>query len=150
MSYLQGSGINMNWVSTRALYGNYKNRKIFPLLDDNPVRYYFNGIKCSICKKEIDYTETNQLWISLLIGTDVLPLLVNLCSKECESKLPKPPKNYIQYPHKGGILVYPKFKSDPVHKLEITDINKPVNKEKNTNSQKNLRLLKVIKKIWEK
>ena len=48
------------------------------------------------------YEQTNQLWISLWVGTDVLPLLANLCSKECESKLPKPPEDYIQFPHKGG------------------------------------------------
>jgi hypothetical protein len=89
-------------VSTRTLYGNYKNRMGFPSLENNPVRYYGSRLNCSICKKEIGYTETNQLWISLWIGTDTLPLLANLCSKECESQLSKPSTDYIQLPHKGG------------------------------------------------
>jgi len=89
-------------VSTRTLYGNYKNRMGFPSLENNPIRYLGDKVKCSICKKEISYTETNQLWISLWIGTDTLPLLANLCSKECECQLPKPPAEYIRFPHKGG------------------------------------------------
>jgi len=89
-------------VSTRTLYGNYKNRMGFPSLDNNPIRYLGDKVKCSICKKEISYTETNQLWISLWIGSDTLPLLANLCSKECECQLPKPPAEYIRFPHKGG------------------------------------------------
>jgi len=89
-------------VSTRALYGNYKHRRPFPDLTNNPVRYDGDILKCSICKKEITYDQTNQLWISLPVATDVLPLLVNLCSKECETKLPKPFEDYIQYAHKGG------------------------------------------------
>ena len=89
-------------VSTRTLYGNYKNRMGFPSLDSNPIRYLGDKVKCSICKKEISYTETNQLWISLWIGSDTLPLLANLCSKECECQLPKPPAEYIRFPHKGG------------------------------------------------
>lgn len=68
-------------VSTRVLYGNYKHRKLFPSLDNNhPVRYCEDKTKCSVCKKEIDYSVTNQLWISLRIGTDVLPLLMRIKS----------------------------------------------------------------------
>lgn len=89
-------------ISTRALYGNYKYRRPFPDLSQNPVRYEREVIKCSICKKEVTYEELNQLWISLWIGTDVVPLLVNSCSKECAEKLPQPPEGYLQYPHKGG------------------------------------------------
>lgn len=95
-------------ISTRALYGNHKNRMDFPNLQHNPVRYFGNTLKCSICKKEMTYPETNQLWITLRTGTDTIPLLVNLCSKECEEQLPQPPKNYVQIPHKGGAaLVQP-------------------------------------------
>lgn len=89
-------------VSTRALYGNYKNRMGFPNLAHNPIRYFGDTVNCSVCNKTITYDQTNQLWISLPVGTDILPLLTNLCSKECESKLPVPPKDYLQFAHKGG------------------------------------------------
>ena len=59
-------------VSTKALYGNYKNRMSFPGLTNNPVRYFGDTVKCSVCGKTMIYEETNQLWISLLVGTDVL------------------------------------------------------------------------------
>lgn len=74
----------------------------FPRLDHNPVRYFGDKLNCSVCKKKINYDETNQLWISLKIGTDVVPLLVNSCSVKCEKALPTPPENYVQFPHKGG------------------------------------------------
>ncbi|WP_338812201.1 leucine-rich repeat domain-containing protein [Bernardetia sp. Wsw4-3y2] len=89
-------------VSTRALYGNYKHRKPFPDLTHNPVCYTQNEIKCSVCKKEVTQEQTNQLWITLKVGTDFLPLLVNSCSEECERKLPQPPKAFVPFPHKGG------------------------------------------------
>lgn len=89
-------------VSTRALFGNYKNRMQFPSLTHNPVRYFGETVKCSVCNKEITYEQTNQLWITLRVATDTLPLLANLCSVECEYKLPKPEIGYVQYPHKGG------------------------------------------------
>ena len=89
-------------ISTRALYGNYKNRKPFPLLDHNPVRYEGDTVQCSVCDREMAYGETDQYWITLPIGTDTVPLLANLCSKTCFDSLPTPPDRYIQYPHKGG------------------------------------------------
>lgn len=89
-------------VSTRALYGNYRNRMGFPRLFKNPVRYEGDTVKCSICKKVMTWQETNQFWVSLWIGTDVLPLLVNVCSSECESAIPAPAEDYVSYPHKGG------------------------------------------------
>lgn len=100
--------IKYTCVSIRALYGNYKYRKPFPDLQDNPVRYGSDFLKCSVCQKTITYQETNQLWISLDIGYNVLPLLVNLCSKTCEEQLPLPAYDYIQHAHKGGIdLIQP-------------------------------------------
>ncbi|KUJ56715.1 leucine-rich repeat domain-containing protein [Chryseobacterium aquaticum] len=89
-------------VSTRALYGNYKNRMSFPDLSQNPVRYSGETVNCSVCRKKMTYDETNQLWISLWVGTDVLPLLANICSEHCKNALPKPPENYIQKAHKGS------------------------------------------------
>jgi hypothetical protein len=141
-------------VSTRVLFGNYKNRMRFPLLTHNPVKYFGENVNCSICNKEITYEQTNQLWINVLVGTDTLPLLANLCSKECESKLAKPEIGYVQFPHKGG-----------------ADLKQPTNKEWNEISQQNYKqqktetqneisqkvisqkeepkLLRLIRKIWE-
>ena len=31
-----------------------------------------------------------------------MPLLVNLCSTDCENKLPKPAEGYVECAHKGG------------------------------------------------
>lgn len=89
-------------VSTRALYGNYKHRTIFPSLADNPVKYFGGGTKCSVCKTSVPIDSFNQYWLSLRVATDVLPLLVNICSEECLHQLPKGTDNYLPYPHKGG------------------------------------------------
>lgn len=93
-------------VSTRALYGNYKFRTHFPNLYQRPLWYYDSEIvKCSICKNEIPENETDQFWVSLPIGTDVLPLLVNICSENCKAKIPQPSELYVQFPHKGGEFI---------------------------------------------
>ena len=92
-------------VSTRAIYGNYKNRMPFPSLVDAPVQYPGGEVRCSICKKAMSQSETKQLWVTLWVGTDYLPLLANICSQECEDRLdeyPKPPEYYWQHPHQGG------------------------------------------------
>ncbi|WP_343913305.1 hypothetical protein [Aquimarina litoralis] len=57
-------------ISTRAFFGNFKNRKPFPKLDHNPVKYEGEKVKCSVCDKSMSYDETNQLWITLRIGTN--------------------------------------------------------------------------------
>ncbi len=131
-------------VSTRALYGNHKYRKPFPDLTNNPV-YYNQEIKCSICKKEITQEQTNQLWITLKIGTDISPLLVNSCSKECERKLPQPPKAYIQFPHKGG-----KKLEQPTHKEWQKEYVTTWRETKKTRNKSIFAMLKLIRKIWEK
>lgn len=122
----------------------------FPSLKNNPVRYSGETLKCSICKKEMSYIDTNQLWISKLVGTDVLPLLVNLCSKACESKLPDPEENYINHAHKGGPdLVQPpnlteiweKEKEQRGSEISEIQIIKPAEK---------MSILKLIKKIWDR
>ena len=136
-------------ISTRALYGNYKNRMGFPMLDNNPIRYYGEKVNCSICKKAIPYDETNQLWISLPIGTDIVPLLINSCSKKCEETLPKPPENYVQSPHKGGSNL--KQPPDEVKMWEIEMAKKTSQQPSNTKvDTNNFKLFKVIRKIWEK
>lgn len=94
--------------STRALHGNYKYRPPFPLLNLNTAKPPIATSACSVCRKPIDPSASNQVWISLRIATDVLPLLVNACSPECIAHLPQPTKDYVDHPHKGGIeLVQP-------------------------------------------
>ena len=41
-----------------------------------------------------------QVMVLLAIGC---MLLVHACSKECVSKIPTPPKSYVQTPHRGGL-----------------------------------------------
>ena len=96
-------------VSTRALYGNYKFRPPFPRLRGNPVKLYGDNAKCSVCGKTDNERGLNQVWISLRVATDVLPLLVHTCSKQCLEQLPRPAEGYVQRSHKGGLgLAQPK------------------------------------------
>ncbi|GAL86143.1 hypothetical protein SCB49_03104 [Sporocytophaga myxococcoides] len=137
-------------ISTRVLYGNFKNRLQFPQLDHNPVRYEGATLKCSVCEKEISYEETNQFWITLRIGTDVVPLLANLCSQDCKTKLPTPPKGYVPYPHKGGADLkqpsYKEWEEANVVKFKLDDIKESIEKNKEVQPT----LLQLIKKIWKK
>jgi hypothetical protein len=140
-------------VSTRTLYGNYKNRLNFPDLTNNPVRYEGQSVKCSICSKQMSYAETNQLWITHGLGTDILPLLANICSKECETKLPKAPKGYVQYPHKGGQDLnqptYKEWEDEHVVTMTMEEFESEMKKNKTEQSEKPT-LLKLIRKIWER
>jgi hypothetical protein len=90
-------------VSTRALYGNYKHRQPFPLL--TPVIAELVSARCSVCDGQIDSSTFEQVWISLGVATDVLPLLVNACSRACVNVLPQSPEGYVPGPHKGGTKV---------------------------------------------
>lgn len=171
-NFIPYTSYNLNWfpyeimdckrlkdstISTRALFGNYKNRMAFPELNDNPVRYFGETVKCSICKKEMSYEETNQLWITLRTGTDTIPLLANLCSKECEDKLPQPPENYVQHPHKGGADLV-----QPPDEMELWEIRMAEEEEKNNDDKvqniepkKNIKYsdfkpLDLIRKIWKR
>ena len=151
-------------VSTRALYGNKKNRMGFPRLDHNPVRYPGETVKCSVCGKPMNYDETNQRWISLWVGTDVLPLLANLCSKNCENQLPKPPENYVQIPHKGGSDLKQPLDDNEQFELEMKEYEEkqdtdatgavPANDNETTldnhTEKKVPQVLKLIRKIWER
>lgn len=92
-------------VSTRALYGNYKHRLHFPPLQGNPFRYHGDTVKCSVCSAETGYDNIVQLWISLKVGTDVFPMLVNSCSRQCSESLPTPHHNYVQTAHRGGTSI---------------------------------------------
>lgn len=151
-------------VSTRTLYGNYKNRMKFPRLNHNPVRYSEQTVSCSVCGQNTTYETINQLWISLNVGTDILPLLTNLCSTECENKLPKPPENYIQFPHKGGADLEQPLDENQRFKLEMKNYedHQDNNLIEIDNSDKDkmplneftkvkeFPILKIIRKIWDR
>jgi hypothetical protein len=88
-------------ISTRALYGNYKYRPPFPRLPQINSLYFPE--RCSVCNTSLENVTPKQVWISLAIGTDVVPLLVHACSDQCVANLPTPPENYVQHPHTGGL-----------------------------------------------
>ena len=88
-------------VSTRALYGNYKQRWPFPRLPQ--LSPETTPDTCSVCDGPFRNSQPHQTWISLGVATDVLPLLVHACSEECLRNLPSAPKNYIAGPHCGGL-----------------------------------------------
>jgi hypothetical protein len=106
-------------VSTRSLYGNFKYRPPFPRLEKplsstagvdlsnlRPERYGAPAITtCSICRAPLAQTGLHQVWISLSVGTDVLPLLVNACSVNCVARLPPAASGYVSGPHTGGLSV---------------------------------------------
>lgn len=89
-------------MSTRALYGNYKYRPHFPRLYET-----FESLpqvtpgECSVCRAPLGFPILRR-WISLKVGTDVTPLLVNACSYDCLEALPAPPPHYVPEPHTGG------------------------------------------------
>jgi hypothetical protein len=85
-------------VSTRHLYGNFKNRLPFPKLPAAPPGG--SPTSCSVCAGPL--ASPIQAWISLPVATDVLPLLVHACSQRCIDALPRPPKGYVGRPHQGG------------------------------------------------
>ena len=146
-------------ISTRALYGNKKNRKRFPRLEHNPVRYEGEIVKCSICEKEMTYQETHQFWITLKVGTDTVPLLVNLCSNECKEKIPTPPENHIQYPHQGGADLTQPPNEDELWEMEMArqkddeeapTIKKAIEETGEKSKLSDFKPLKLIRKIWNK
>lgn len=149
-------------ISIRVLYGNFKNRMKFPKLDHNPVRYFGDKLKCSVCEKELNYENTTQMWITAYIGTDTIPMLVNLCSEECKQNLPKPPENYVPHPHKGGAdLVQPitedwsvtrarllkeREQNEEEHKT-VCEIEKE--SENTKRGKTKLSILNLVRRIWE-
>ena len=104
-------------VSTRAIYGNFKNRAPFPLLvpwrqrakdSKGFMDLYesswaeFAGRKCSVCDREFMDEQDHRVWISCRVATDVLPLLVNACSQSCIESLPAGARHHVRRPHLGG------------------------------------------------
>lgn len=101
-------------VSTRVLYGNWKQRPPFPRLEagmfagrvepaELPLACSAPDTRpCSVCGRPFKDRRQHRVWISLRVATDVLPLLVNACSDECIGELPTPPEQYVQLAHRGG------------------------------------------------
>jgi hypothetical protein len=94
--------------STRVLYGNYKHRPPFPRLNTPASKPNIEPTNCSVCRQKLAPDSTSQVWISLRVGTDVLPLLANVCSQECIRRLPPPARGSVDHPHTGGLdLIQP-------------------------------------------
>lgn len=94
-------------VSTRALFGNYKHRPTFPdltHLDNAEALALLAPSACSVCGSALDGWIVTR-WITLAVGTDWVPLLVNACSMACIDALPTPADAYVQHPHTGGAKV---------------------------------------------
>ncbi|MFD7596533.1 leucine-rich repeat domain-containing protein [Kitasatospora sp. NPDC059812] len=106
-------------VSTRALYGNSKYRPHFPSLAPrtpdaarhdperlDPNIWGTEAVRsCSVCARLVELADLRQVWISLPVATDVLPLLVNACSRTCVDALPAPAREHIDTVHRGGPTV---------------------------------------------
>lgn len=91
-------------ISTKALYGNYKLRSPFPDLKQNKWGWDINNDLCSICGEKS--TSIQQYWISEVVATDVVPLLVSVCGVNCLSKVGDYfLEDYICYPHQGGLMI---------------------------------------------
>jgi hypothetical protein len=90
-------------VSTRAVYGNYKYRPPFPRLPI--VSRDLTPASCSVCHGPFTKNGPNQMWVSLAVATDALPLLVHACSENCIQQLPAPARGYTSKPHQGGLDV---------------------------------------------
>ena len=88
-------------VSTRIIYGNFKYRMPFPTLP-TAVPAGSTPSCCSVCHRPISPAGAIQVWISLPVGSDVLPLLVHACSEDCINALPPTPEGYVDGPHRGG------------------------------------------------
>ena len=95
------TNLKRSTVSTRALYGNFKYRPPFPKLPQ--LHDAFTPKRCSVCDSPFGDFTPMQSWVSLCVVTDVVPLLVHACSKECLSKIPTPPNGYVQTLHRGGL-----------------------------------------------
>ncbi|MFE3653315.1 leucine-rich repeat domain-containing protein [Streptomyces sp. NPDC057579] len=108
-------------VSTRALFGNYKLRPPFPrlrparesaadpgLAELDARRWGTTAVRgCSVCDRQIRPGGLHQVWLSLRVATDVLPLLVNACSAACVAALPSGAEDHVTLPHTGGRVTQP-------------------------------------------
>ena len=90
-------------VSTRALYGNFKNRAPFPRLPSLITE--LTPASCSVCRGPFTKESVLQVWVSRWVAKDVLPLLVHACSNECLQNLPRSAEGYVPESHRGGLEV---------------------------------------------
>jgi hypothetical protein len=97
---LRCQGLSDSRMSTRALYGNRKTRLPFPPL--RPAVDALTPPTCSVCDRSLGDTVPDRLWVTLRVGTDIVPLLVHSCSHSCTLSIPAPPAGYFERPHKGG------------------------------------------------
>jgi hypothetical protein len=101
-------------VSTRALYGNYKFRPPFPRLPQ--LSETIVPDTCSVCGSDFGAAGPLQYWVTRLVASDMLPLLVNACSMKCVEDLPELGESYFEYiprPHQGGLaLVQPETEQE--------------------------------------
>lgn len=97
--------LKLSRASTRALYGNFKYRPPFPKLGNDSAGNRDIVRNCSVCNQLLHRESIRQVWITIMVATDVFPLLVNACSDECVERLPKPAQGYVDRPHVGGVEV---------------------------------------------
>jgi len=96
--------LHLSDYSVGALYGNPKYRMRFASLASTiavqrgPIR------PCSVCDQLYEDLELHRVWLTLLVATDDVPLLVNACSATCIATLPAPAHRYPG-PHRGGLHV---------------------------------------------
>lgn len=95
------------------------------------------------------------------VGSDVLPLLANIFSAECERSIPAPPENYVSHPHKGGVQLKQPPDEDELFEQKMREWEKEEKEEKEQQqlSSKNetddnqscpIKPIKLIRKIWKK
>ena len=103
------SALRKSTVSTRCIYGNFKHRMPFPeLLSVVPSGSVPKT--CSICNGPFSDAGPIQMWFSLWVARDVLPLLVHACSDDCIGTLHREPADHlvparcggVDVPHRGG------------------------------------------------
>ena len=109
-------------MSTRALFGNFKNRGHFPnlLAEQNAATLArIRPASCSVCGGPLTGPEIRDRWITLSVGTDRVPLLLVACSQTCIGKLPAAAQGYVANAHTGGSSVVqppPEF-NEPFYEL---------------------------------
>jgi uncharacterized protein (TIGR02996 family) len=111
-------GVFESSVSTRALYGNFKNRLPYPRVGPkvNAAGAWLRGATtlqdsdysvtrpCSVCRRPFLDRQLHRAWVSLRVGRDVLPLLVNACSEDCLDRVSGRSGGILSLPHRGGVL----------------------------------------------
>lgn len=92
-------------MSTRVLFGNYRNRGYFPDLlaaKNAPALAASRPQACSVCAARLEVAAVLDRWTTLPVGTDVVPLLASVCSQACADRLPEPAAGYVSEAHTGG------------------------------------------------